>query len=810
MDFFRKYQRVILYTAGIFALVTFSISAPVMGFFEGVFREPVAMPTMEIGGRTVEVTPEDHAVASQLTLRDRSDAAVMMPPVVSADDEQDRRQIYAALRRLAIESGFEISEDDAERVIEGASARFDQTPAELAQQAGAASLADYRKILGEALRISTFVRLQALAADASDASLVQEMLEDAELVTLQVATLDEEKLQEQLETTEVDDQQLQEWIDSLEESERVAQGYTIPGKYRVEFAYLDLAQFDPAAFAEELGEVEFSEEEIEQFYAMNRATLFMKPKEAPKDPPKDGEEKDGDDQGDKGDKGEDGNEDGEQKPAEQENVQEEGGQEGQSDEEHSPDPQAEQAEQDDQDADAEQEPYLPLDDELKADIRKRLQAEAVMRALWDEITTRFDQAVAEKWQAVEAAKTAVEEQQAARDAAAERGSAADATQEEKDALAAAEAALEEKQAALKVAEEALQAERDEFNLVTAFESVGEGRPGLGVVDSGEELMTVAQLAELEPMAPWSGNVGMLAPERPLSTQVQRSKDAVFQMRLREVVRNPQKPFEDIREKARADYYQKRAEELADERAETFETKLKELAKAKVADKVTELEAKRDEQVEEKLTEWRQGVQQKLDEARQQLAQLDGEDPNNRAYRAWKTRVEQLEEQLANEAEKREEILAEVQEATDAKIEELAQENYASVLAEAAQAGEFELAEYGPFPRDLSARGGPRERFPKPVQYLFWFGSIEDLDEGEATDLLEDATGRARHLAVVKEVEPATVADLTRKQLLQARRYAGSMRRVEAVLQSFTLDALRARYGWQEPGTAVIESDPPGN
>src|SRR5690606_16844410 len=206
--------------------------------------------------------------------------------------------------------------------------------------------------------------------------------------------------------------------------------------------------------------------------------------------------------------------------------------------------------------------------------------------------------------AADAARAAADAARAARDEAAAAAEAADAGDEQKQALSEAEAALETADAAKEAAEQALAAKREAFDLVAVFTAVAAGRPGTGVADSGasgDELKTVIELESVEPVAPWSGAaaVAALTEEHPLSTQVQRSKPAIFQLRLLDARIDPVKPLADIRDTARAEYFTTKAAKVAEERAEAFEETLLELAKEKAADKIAELEAERATTVQER-------------------------------------------------------------------------------------------------------------------------------------------------------------------------------------------------------------------
>ena len=89
MSFFRRYQKPILFTAVLFALVTFSIPVALTGFFTpSNAREGSTM--MLPGGRRIQVTGEDYAVSAGL-LAAQSDLATVLPDLSSQDNSVSRR-----------------------------------------------------------------------------------------------------------------------------------------------------------------------------------------------------------------------------------------------------------------------------------------------------------------------------------------------------------------------------------------------------------------------------------------------------------------------------------------------------------------------------------------------------------------------------------------------------------------------------------------------------------------------------------------------------------------------------------------------
>ncbi len=824
MDFFRKYQRIILYTAGIFALVSFSISAPILGFFGSLFRQPVPLPTMRIDGRIVKVTMEDEEVATELVRRERSfvfgagflgqDPAVAMPPVRDPRSQDDQRTIYAALRRLAIHYGIEVSEDEVDKAIQQAlrvTPETIDTPEKLAAHNSFPSYADYRRALHEAMRIGEFVRVQGLVPAALDHELVDDAIKDLDYLTLQVASLNAKKLQDELEKQDISDDDLRAWIDGLDQTDKARNGYLGRDRFQLQILDLDVAKFDPAQFTAELADREFSDDEVQKFYDLQKARLFQvkkapppkddKPGDTPKEkdkengeqkPPEDGE-KPGDKQAD--DKQADDQKTDEQKTADQKTA----------------DQKAADQKADEQKADEQkQEPeFQPLDDALRAQIRKRLQAEAVLRKLWQDVQAKLDETTTDEIAAQKAAQQALADAQKTLEAAKAAAAAPGATADQADALAAAQTTVDEQKAAVDAANQALETKRAAFDVMAAIQAVGADRPGLSIVET-EGLKTVDELREI-PIGTWdqSWAVSPLSQVGAMSTQVQTIPGHSFEFRVENVEVKPLKPFDEIREKARGDYFTKQADEKAETKKDAFEKSLLELAKQKIPDRIAELEHQRDVKLDEQMQEWRSNLESEIEKTRKVVQDLEAADPNSRACASAKARQARLEGDLAKADDHRAELQKQLEEDTTADIEKAAKEQYCAVLEQAAQDNGFEVTEVGPYPRDLSRRGGPRERFPETVQFLFWNPAVSDaqdgLEQGLTTDVLQDAAHRTWLAACAKTVEPGTVANLTRRQLITAREQIAPGRRADALRYSFTIDeALKERYGYQRPVSAQTE------
>ncbi|MBK8977842.1 MAG: hypothetical protein IPM29_18190 [Planctomycetes bacterium] len=891
MEFFRKYQRPILFTAGIFALLTFSITPAIMSTASGWFERDRPMPTLTLGGRVVNVTPEDHAAAQQVRIWEgRGDLTVALPPIVESDGQEDRVEIYAALRRVAIEYGIEPSMDEVERAVQlgvQLTSQFDPgvtSPLELARRLGYPDVAAYYNTIAEAMRIGTLVRLEALGVDTTDAALVQSLIRDLELVTLNVAVIDAERIENELkEAGDPSDDELVSWLDKMTPMER--RGFAGPDRFRADLAYVLLDGFDRAAFEPELEGLTISDAEVDRFYDVNKYELYRKPKPASGDG-QGGQGAGGENQGAGGENqgagegpgggngqggeqgsgnqtpeapggatpggstpggsttggnGGDGRQGEPQDPGAGGAPQGEAGTGGGAGEPQSggeqpsgggetetpapgegtqqPQPTQEPT-QEPTDADAaEQDPgFLELDEALRARIRSRLEAEAVVKALWQKVGERLDAhciTALAAFPGAEQPATTVEERldaledriEDARLAVADlkvSANAEGATDADKEALTAAEALVETREAELTAAKDAVVAARASFDLAAVWTELAAGRPGFGVATTGTEPKPATDITEVDPVGKWTraGVLNALAADRPLSTLTQHTANAVFEVRLTERVEAPLRPFAEIRDDALAQWFKERADERLTEARDAFEKALEEAARAKGAERIAELEKDRDTKVQERFESWQTELQGRIDELRTRVAELEAtRGAEARSTRATRQKLTDAEAELAAADTKRESLTNELKTETDAEIEKVLSEQYREVLAGVCESVEnVTLETVGPLPRDLAEpdRGARRQNYDKATQHLFFTKRLEGLEKvGDATELLDDIMLRSSFLAVVEAVAPATSNDITRRQLVLARRNAGD-RRVRAVLVSYTRDALRERYGWRTP------------
>lgn len=288
-EFFRRNQKFILYTAGIFALLTFSISGAMMSFFGELTGQTFKGGSLRLGdGRKAYVTLEDHRIAQGIV------NAPIVPPLIPAvglekTTDGDRIEILAALRRLAIEYGIDGSSKEVDvavrQVVDVWPKQEGQRAVTPADMAAISRLSgdQYELLMRESMRISTFLRMFAFAADTSDAQLAEKVAREISLVTVRVATLDKKLIEENLKQTEVSDEELQKWLSELSDAEKAP--YQDTNRVAVKAVGVKLAEFDAGVFAEELKDKTFDDAAIEARYNLDRELFYRKEVKEGEDPP---------------------------------------------------------------------------------------------------------------------------------------------------------------------------------------------------------------------------------------------------------------------------------------------------------------------------------------------------------------------------------------------------------------------------------------------------------------------------------------------------------------------------------------------
>ena len=224
-----------------------------------------------------------------------------------------------------------------------------------------------------------------------------------------------------------------------------------------------------------------------------------------------------------------------------------------------------------------------------------------------------------------------------------------------------------------------------------------------------------------------------------------------------------------------------------------------LAKAQIADRIAELEQEHAEAAAAEFDEWKAGLEAQLAKAIEQRSGLEDR-PESRGYREWDKEVQRVEGELADAEAKRTGIEERSAEALEEAIAAEARKHYKDVLAEAVDGTRFTLRDLPTHSVQLSSKPRFRQRYAEDVQFLYGDEAVTELQADEVTDILEDATGRALHLAQCTAREQAQVSDLTRRQMMEARDRFAEERIVRAMAQSFSDEALEKRWGLQRRTT----------
>lgn len=279
--FFRRHQKKLLYTAGMFTLLTFSISGPMMAWAGDLFGAARPMPTIFVNGKRVPLQLEDDEYGTLLKNYMFTAIPYGVLPFITAGEDRDNQlgEVFAILRRAAIEEGIEFSFDSVDRAIE---ARRElakaPTAAKMARDMGFPSLARYRLLVGEAMRVGTYVRLQTLALDSTEARVLQQVLSDREKITFRAAVFDEKKYEDGIKAAgSLTDDDLRKWLDGkTERDKRVMQAFDPPlAELRFHALMLADGQFDPAQWQETyLKDYTVSDDELKGLYEQEKELRF--------------------------------------------------------------------------------------------------------------------------------------------------------------------------------------------------------------------------------------------------------------------------------------------------------------------------------------------------------------------------------------------------------------------------------------------------------------------------------------------------------------------------------------------------------
>lgn len=270
--FFRRHQKKLLYTAGLFTLLTFSVTGPMLALIDNLFGKHQALPTIEVNGKRTSLETEDYTYGDLIARHGANALRSVIPPLGAGEGGQSSlSQNLAILRRAAIEEGIDVSMTEVDRAIEFQRQKqsADSTAAQFAQLQGFPSLAQYREVMREAMRIGNYVRLQTLVLDGSNSLVIEKLLRDKEKITLRVATFDEKAAEEKLKVdNKVSDDDLHKWLDGKSDGEKAQLQAYDTNRVELKIGALLLAegQFDPTQWTDVLKDFAPGDEELKSNY----------------------------------------------------------------------------------------------------------------------------------------------------------------------------------------------------------------------------------------------------------------------------------------------------------------------------------------------------------------------------------------------------------------------------------------------------------------------------------------------------------------------------------------------------------------
>lgn len=244
---FRRNQKFLLYTVGLFVLITFSVSGPMIAAFNDLFKKERPMPTMVVGKETVTLTELDQQIGIKVARYIGTLGTVVPGLQVGEGGQSALGDVYGYLRAAAVAEGIEVSMAEVDRAIDTMLQQSSsiKSATQLASQRGFASLADMRATVAEAMRIGTLIRLQTLALDASDASVLKEVLTDREKITFLCAVYDEKARDEELKAAGgLTDDDLHKWLDGKNESDKSRLQVYDTNRVALRIGGIMLADFD--------------------------------------------------------------------------------------------------------------------------------------------------------------------------------------------------------------------------------------------------------------------------------------------------------------------------------------------------------------------------------------------------------------------------------------------------------------------------------------------------------------------------------------------------------------------------------------
>ncbi|MEZ5989981.1 MAG: hypothetical protein R3F30_12810 [Planctomycetota bacterium] len=817
-------KRKLLIGVAIFCLLVFSVSPAVTTFFTHLFVSD-QLGSIELpDGRIVGITLEDNDYGIRLSRLDEqcrltmqgapgSPAPFALLSASTTGDEAKRERVdaYKVLRRVAVEAGIDVAEQDIVAAreygrkvvmqIEPSLKAEDYTPMFFARSLGVTNLTDLDNILREALRITAYIQLELEGGlDVGDAALADVVAKERKLAKLSYMRFPTKEKIEEAKLGPPSDAELLTWVEGLED-DSLKTGLVDPLHVRWGMVWADYDKLDPARFEAYTKDMVVGDADIEAYYDRNKDTYFRKPKAGGGE--KGGEKQDGEKQGGEKPGGE--KQDGEKpggndKGGEDENggltVQDGAGQAEQGGDQK---PSGDQSSTGDQPSTGDQKPadtgaaqptgqtppppdsaaglpippeqveYFPLD-EVKERIRRRLEVRNVLEGL--------------RKKAFEA--------KAAHDAtrSGKQDEGKDGKKEENEDEGGNKDGDKGEGQGKEGDGNAKDGEKDQgdmgpslppFNLETWLrqEFGGEALPeGLEWVDMGP-LGTPESFREHDPYGTWEGTWVLGIGEGDLPTEVQETDKGAFFFQLLERKQNVVKPIDDIRKDAIDVWAKKTVADSVKKLAGDIREEIRKQAEALKPEEVAKLREDSATKAAADLEAWREGLQSRVTKAEEEIS--TGALPE-RAVARRKQDIETWRKELETEADRKKAIDEAAEKQLEADITELVKPVLAEAFGKVATDTGRTPVGLGPWPLDEDEG----ERFQLleegPEKYLKALGDVKDAEKGWVSDVLEDAADGSYYVVRMDDVEAGGLDAVTRKAMAK-RRGSFTVERFDSVLNN---------------------------
>jgi len=764
--FFRRHQKKLLYTAGLFTLLTFSITGSLTNIVQGIGAEERDRPTMQVNGQRVSLTSDDYRFGAELARRYRQSLPYGVMLQVSSGDssDNDMAEVFAILRRAAITEGIEPSMAEVDRAIEAAREMAQaESVAKLAVNRGYSSLAEYRLIVAEAMRVGVFTRLQTLALNGSDAEVMRQVLLHQEKVTYKVATFDEQAHQDELkEKSELTDDDFKNWLNDQNDTQKQRMNAFDLPTVQLRFAALLWAegQFKPAEFADGVLEgYTITDDQLKSFYDAEKE-YFKKP------------------------------DTDEYRAFEDEDVKDELTRMAQA-ERIMVDLNTKMKE-------AQLAAVQPMTDEVAKVQNELNEAQGVLTTagknkFTKESELKRKEAELEKDPENAELKTAVEALRTDTMAAV-------------DAHSTANLDYEAKKTALEVAQKAEEDARSNFDFVGEFNKLVEGKSGF-VHKAMEKQASAEDLKDLDKLGldlgHWERSMvaTSLSSVGSLGNGPGRTYKASTIYQSLAMDARPLKPWDDLKELVQDAYWTEKAVAIGKEKQQAMKDALLRLGKEKIPEFIADAEKKRQERIDTKAKEWEDGVNAAIAKAQEML-----KTPNlsSKLVQNWQIQFDRKTKELESKDARVKMFEQSVEREIEIETAEEAKKHYAAILAAAATETGYTVQDIGPFTRELSARPRFADDYDKTIVYVFQNQS--DMEEGDSVGPVADIAERRSHVITCTKVEPMTAEDVTRRDFERRRKFFVQWQLLKGQQQAFRKEVLEKRYDIKRPQSEVTEPE----